>query len=161
MLLPPPELNLPEKYITVKFYNRATWQVNPDLQHWMEDIIGQLTKKVPAISLATGLPTDDHTDVDLPGVPSLVGKVTPQNNLAIQSAVIAKSQAFIGTYGGTMQLAVRLGIPSAGFYMAFKDTAYSHKILTEYLGVIQQRPVFIGRPADASFVTQLMTGIAG
>ena len=159
VLLPPPELNLPERYVAVKFYQRPTWLLNPDIQHWTEDLLGRLAAKMPIVSLSTGVPADDHTDANIPGALSLVGKVTPQNNLAIQSAVIAKSQAFIGTYGGTMQLAVRLGIPSAGFFTQFKDTAYSHKLLTEYLGTSQQKPVFVGRPAEASFVAQLMTGI--
>ena len=43
--------------------------------------------------------------------------------------MLSKARAFVGTYGGTMQLAVRLGLPSAGFYEKFKKTAYAHKLL--------------------------------
>ena len=157
--LPPPSLNLPEKYLAIKFYTRPTWPDSLDLKHWIEDLVGRIQPKLPVVSLATGLSADDHVDVEINGVPSLVGHVTPQNNLAVQSAVIAKAQAFLGTYGGTMQLAVKLGIPSAGFYNQFKDTAYGHKMLTEYLGTNGQRPAYVGRPADASFIAQLMTGI--
>lgn len=159
VLLPPPELNLPERYIATKFYQRPTWPLNQDIQHWTEDLLGRLATKMPIVSLSTGLPADDHTDAIIPGVLNLVGKVTPQNNLAIQSAVIAKSQAFLGTYGGTMQLAVRLGVPAAGFFTEFRDTSYSHLLLTNYLGVSGQRPVFVGRPGDASFIAQIITGI--
>lgn len=157
--LPAPELDLPARYVAVKFYRRPTWNPNPDLQHWTEDLVGQIATKIPVVLLNTGLPADDHTDLHIPGVASIAGKVTWANNLLVQSAAIAKAKAFVGTYGGTMQLAVRLGIPSVGFYSEFRDTAYAHKLLTEYLGTSQQIPVFIGRPADASFVSQIMSGI--
>lgn len=159
--LPGPELQLPDRYVAVKFYRRPTWNPNQDLQHWMEDLVGQIATKIPVVLLNTGLPADDHTDLDLPGVQSIAGKVTWANNLLVQSSVLAKAKAFVGTYGGTMQLAVRMRVPAMGFYGEFKETAYSHKLLTEYLGVSQQAPVFIGRPADASFVAQIMAGIQG
>ena len=160
VLLPPPELQLPERYIAVKFYRRPTWPGTADLDHWTEDLIGRLATKMPIVSLATGLPADDHTDINIPNVPTLAGHVTPQNNLALQSAVIAKAQAFIGTYGGTMQLAVRLGVPAAGFFTQFQGTSHAHLVLTQFLGVNAQRPVFVGRPPDASFIAQILTGIA-
>ena len=89
---------------------------------------------------------------------NLAPYVTPANNLAIQSAVIAKSQGFVGTYGGTMQLAVALNKPAVGFYSHFEGTAYAHKVLTEWLGVQLKLPVFIGRPDDGRFVQQMLQG---
>lgn len=158
--LPLPELELPEQYAVVKFYQRPTWPLQDDLRDWVQDVVTRISAKVPVVLLDTGLQgIDDHSDFPIPTGPrvlSLAGKVTPQNNLLVQSAVLAKAKAFIGTYGGTMQLAVRLGIPSAGFFKEFKDTAYPHKLLTEFLGTQFKTPVFIGRPADGQFVQEIL-----
>jgi len=156
----PVELELPDApYIAVKFYTRPTWPHTEQLQTWTQDTVTKLATKANLVLLDAGLHTDDHGEMNLPTthqIVSLKGKLTPQNNLAIQSAVLAKARAFVGTYGGTMQLAVRLGVPSAGFYDHFKDTAYAHKLLTELLGVQQGQPVWIGRPSDGSFIQQVM-----
>lgn len=158
---PPPVTNLPDRFVAVKFYHRPTWPESVDLQQWMEDLVGRIHQKIPVVQLSTGLAADDHQEITIPGTQTLVGCVTPQNNFAVQAGVLTRASAFIGTYGGTMQLAVRLGIPAVGFYSAFKHTAYTHKLLTDYLGVLQNKPVFIGRPQDASFVAQALGGIQG
>lgn len=156
----PIEFKLPESpYIAVKFYTRPTWPHTEALQLWTQDLVTKLATKANVVLLDAGLHTDDHGELTIPTnhkVVSLAGKLTPQNNLALQSAVLAKARVFVGTYGGTMQLAVRLGVPSAGFYSQFRDTAYAHKLLTELLGVQQQQPVWIGRPEDGSFIQQVM-----
>ena len=157
--LPSPTLALPEAYIAAKFYQRPTWPDGEETRAWTEDLIERLTKKFPVVLLNTGFDADDHVDIAIPNTISLRAHLTPQNNLAVQSAVIAKAKAFIGTYGGTMQLAVRLGVPAAGFYKEFKDTSYAHLTLTKFLGTSQKPPVFIGTPEEGSFVSQMMSGI--
>ena len=154
----PLSLPLPERYVAVGFYARHTWPLNEELKTWVSSLIDGITKHLPVVLIESGLHADDHIPFPITGdkVLSLKDHVTPQNNLAVQSAVIAKAQAFIGTYGGTMQLAVRLRKPSIGFYAKFEGTAYAHKALTEQLGVVQGTPVFIGRPDDARMVREVM-----
>jgi hypothetical protein len=155
----PPELGLPESYVAVKFYDRPTFPMTEETKLWVQDLVARVSRKIPVVLLETGQSMDDHVDFPIPTsdrVVSLAGKMPARQNLALQSAVIKRSKAFIGTYGGMMQLAVRLGIPAAGFYSTFKDTAYGHKLLTEYLGTQLGQSVFIGRPQDASFVSQCL-----
>lgn len=155
---PPLSLPLPERYVAVGFYARHTWPLTEDLRMWVANLVDGIAVHLPVVLLDTGLHTDDHVPFPLVGerLISLKGQVTPHDNLAVQSAVIAKAQAFVGTYGGTMQLAVRLKKPSVGFYRQFGGTAYNHKVLTEHLGVLQGTPVFIGRPDDARMVREVM-----
>lgn len=157
----PTSLHLPDSFVAVKFYERPTFPATQELKDWAQDLVDRLQTKVPIVLLNTGLSMDDHVDFDLTGpkILSLAGHVTAQNNLGVQSAVIARSRAFIGTYGGTMQLAVRLGKPAAGFFSVFKDTSYSHKLLTEFIGTERKQSVFIGRPEDASFVSQALSEV--
>jgi hypothetical protein len=42
--------------------------------------------------------------------------MTPQNNLAVQTKVISKARAFVGTYGGLSYLAPLYGVTSLAFY---------------------------------------------
>ena len=42
--------------------------------------------------------------------------MSPERNLAVQTAVIARARAFVGTYGGYSYLAPFCGVPSLAFY---------------------------------------------
>ena len=155
---PPLTLALPERFVAVRFYARHTWPYTDDLRNMALATVESLAKRIPVVVLESGLHADDHLDFPLSGenILSIKSHVTPQNNLAVQSAVIAKAQGFVGTYGGTMQLAVRLRKPAIGFYNKFDGTAYAHKVLTEWLAVQQKVPCFIGRPEDAKYVMEAM-----
>ena len=156
----PLSLALPDKFVAVRFYARHTWPMSDDIRTWVSDLVDGMAKHLPVVLLESGLHADDHVDFPIsgPNITSLAPHVTLNNNLALQSAVLAKAQAFVGTYGGTMQLAARLRKPSVGFFSKFEGTAYAHKHLTEYLGVQQQVTVFIGRPDDARIVKEVMGG---
>jgi hypothetical protein len=42
--------------------------------------------------------------------------MTPRNNLEVQTKVIARAKAFVGTYGGLSYLAPFYGVPGIAFY---------------------------------------------
>jgi hypothetical protein len=155
---PPLALPLPEKFVAVSFYARHTWPLNEETKTWVQTEIDNLSKHIPIVLLESGLHTDEHIPFPIQGanILSLAGHVTPQNNLAVQSAVLNKAAAFVGTYGGTMQLAVRLKKPSAGFYTKFEGTCYAHKTLTEWLAIQQQVPCVIGRIDDGRFMREVV-----
>jgi hypothetical protein len=155
---PPLDLPLPERFVAVRFYQRHTWPMDEPNQLWVGNLVDRIAKKLPVVVLDPPFHADDHQDFPLsgPNIISLAPYVTLRNNLAVQSAVIAKSQAFVGTYGGTMQLAVRLRKPAVGFYKQFSGTAAQHLDLTHRLGVMQNVPAFVGRPEDAQFVMEVM-----
>ena len=57
--------------------------------------------------------------------------MTPERNLDIQTAVIAKAQAFVGTYGGYSYLAPLCGVPAIAFYSE-RDAFYAvHREIAE------------------------------
>lgn len=154
---PPPSLALPERFIVAGFYARHTWPLTEELVDWVQALLTRLATVIPVVILESGLHADEHVPFPVSGPNILtLGSLNVAANLAVQSAVLARAQAFVGTYGGLMQLAVRLGKPSAGFYTEFTGTAYAHKHLTEWLGVQQKIPVFIGRREDARFLNDLL-----
>lgn len=156
---PPLDLPLPEKFVAVRFYARHTFPISEELRNWVATRVDALAKHLPVVVLDSGLHADDHMDFPVkgPNILSIAPYVTPQNNLAVASAVLAKAQCFVGTYGGILQLAVRLKRPSVGYYQKFEGTAPAHKQLTEWLGMTTGVPVFIGRPDDAKLVHEVMS----
>lgn len=150
----PLSLTLPEKFVCVRFYARATWPLSEEVRDYCGQLVGELAKHIPVVVIGSTVHHDDHLDLNVtgPNITSLVDVFPERDHLALQSAVIAKSQVFVGTYGGTMQLAVRLRKPSVGLYLNFKGTAYAHKVLTEWLALQQGTPIFIGTPQQGELV---------
>jgi hypothetical protein len=139
-LLPQPALEgvtLPERFVCVKFYARATFPANPMTANIARETIKQLASQTPVVLLTTDLHADDHLDFTLkepiPNVQRLsdLTTVTPETNLALQAAVLSRSLGFVGTYGGVAQLALRLGKPSISLYTDWGGTAWAHKHLSE------------------------------
>jgi hypothetical protein len=149
----PVGLSLPEQFVAVRWYARPTWPLNESLLEWTQQMVLSMAEKMPVVVLKSAAYLDDHVDFPAPTGPNIT-TITAEpwrENLAVQSAIIKKAAAFIGTWGGMAQLAVRLGIPTAAFYEKWHSCSYAHKVLTEWLAVAQGTPLFVGRPQDAEF----------
>jgi hypothetical protein len=72
---------------------------------------------MPVVVLNTPFAVDDHRDAAPEGrVITISDHMVPERNLAVQSAVIARARAFVGTYGGYSYLAPFHGVSSVAFY---------------------------------------------
>lgn len=151
-------LSLPDQYVVVRWYQRATWPLSEALLDWTHQMVTAIAERMPVIVLRSSAYLDDHVDFPAPSGPNIrVIHVEPwRDNLAVQSAILKRASAFIGTWGGLAQLAVRLGIPTAAFYDRWHSCSYAHKVLTEWLGLQMGIPVFVGRPHDAEFVRTIL-----
>jgi hypothetical protein len=117
-LTPPPlELDLPDEFVAVRFYHRASFPDAPANQALVERTLAELGAQGPLVSLDPGRRYDDHVDASAPAaVLRLPQLAAPATNLAVQTAVIARATAFVGTYGGLAYLGPLLGVPSVSFY---------------------------------------------
>jgi hypothetical protein len=113
--LPP----LPDRYVAMKFYTgKAIPDTEPNrdaLRHLVESVAA----RSPVVMLDTRLGLDEHEDFlfrGIPGVTSLDGWLTPNNNLGVQTAVIQRASRFVGTCGGLVWLAPLLGTETVGVY---------------------------------------------
>lgn len=108
-------LELPDDFVAMRFYFRPSFPDTVDNRRLIAGLVERITSKRPVVLLNPRLEIDDHSDW-LPaggeGVLDLGVAMTPSNNLAVQSAAIAQSRAFIGTYGGLSYLAPLYGKPS-------------------------------------------------
>lgn len=115
--------DLPRRFVAVKFYTGAAIPDSPVHRATLRGIVQRLAQDSPVVLLDTGMALDEHADYPLAGIPnvtSLRGLLTPQNNLAVQTQVIAAASAFVGTCGSVAWLAPLLGVPTVAAYVEDK-----------------------------------------
>jgi hypothetical protein len=122
---------LPREYVAVKFYAARSLPDTPQTRASLQSIVQSLAERVPVVLLDTGLVLeDDHADYALTdgrihlrqssggqAVISARSWMTPQNNLAVQTQIVAGARAFIGTCGSIAWLAPRLGVDTSALYV--------------------------------------------
>ena len=110
--------HLPEEYVAVRFYSSSSFKDAPEGRRFTSAVIESLTRQTNVVLLGHRFNLDEHRDVrgDLPdNVISVDHLLSPENNLALQTAVVGRAKAFVGTYGGFAYLAPFLGVPSLSF----------------------------------------------
>jgi hypothetical protein len=154
----PVGLALPEQFVCVRWYQRSTWPLTDGLLEWTQNMVKQVAQVVPVVILRSSQYIDDHVDFPAPSGENItIVHAEPwRENLAVQSAILKRASAYIGTWGGVAQLAVRLGIPTAAFFDKWSGCSYAHRVLTEWLAMQQGTPCFVGRPHDAEFVRTIL-----
>lgn len=137
----PEGLILPDKFVAVRFYERHTFPLHEQVQSLVRDMVRGLASKHPVVLLNTPLFVDDHTDLPIDGPDiHVLPTVAPEQNLVIQAAVLARCQAFVGTYGGVAQWALQYRKPSLSFYTHFGGTAQAHRALNQVLAAQTNTP---------------------
>ena len=111
-------LELPNRYVAVRFYFSQAFPDTAGNRDLVRDIVGRLASRGPVVVLNPPIDVDDHRDA-VAGDPRAIDvsrSLTPDNNLAVQSAIIAGAERFVGTYGGFSYVAPLYGVPSVTFY---------------------------------------------
>jgi hypothetical protein len=155
-----PPLDLPPQFVAMKWYTRPTFPPNDQAQAFVRDVTARIASQVPVVLLSSGHGGDDHTDLRIagPNIANLPANIPPSQNLAVQIAVLSRAQGFVGTYGGMAQLALRLGVPSAGFYTEFGQTAFAHLSLSHHLSLRSKVPFVCGSLGDTDAWRQIVAG---
>jgi hypothetical protein len=107
-----------EPYTAVKFYFNDCFPATEANRAFVRCTIERLAAQGPVVSLTTGLQLDDHGGYDAGalGVRPFPADVSPRENLALQTAIVARATALVGTYGGFSYLAPFLGVRSIAYY---------------------------------------------
>jgi hypothetical protein len=117
--LHPVAASLPADYVAAKFYFSQSFSDTPENRAFVQRAIASAAEQAPVVLLHAGARLDDHHDALIsatPGVQVLHADV--RDNLAAQSAVVARARGFIGTYGGFSYLAPLYGVDSLSFFSA-------------------------------------------
>jgi hypothetical protein len=122
----PAGVALPERYVAAKFYFNDCFPATEDNRAFVRGALARLAGEGPVVSLAAGVALDDHGAAPASGVIEAAGAAAPSENLAVQSAIVANADAFVGTYGGFAYLAPFYGVRSTSYYGDAGGFAPSH-----------------------------------
>jgi hypothetical protein len=120
---------LPARYVCAKFYANTALPDLPENRAFVTQLLERLTSSVDVVLLDTGIRFDDHEDYPrgAPGRVHTIGHLlTPENNLAVQTAIIRGAQAYVGTYGGFSYLAPLVGTDAVTFYSHPQGFRFDH-----------------------------------
>ena len=110
---------LPEDYVAVKLYaNDSFPNIGPN-RKIAQQIVDRITEHTDAVLLDTGLRLDDHRAFPIADRPRLMRidrLVNPRNNLAIQTQIISRARASVGTFGGSSFLSAFCGVDAVAMY---------------------------------------------
>ena len=152
--------HLPKYYVAVKFYARATFPY-PDakVEEAVARIVATLAAQVPVVLLGSAGDYDDHRDLPIQGANVIIieAGVPPHENLLLQMSVLSRARAFVGTYGGMAQLAVRLKVPSVSLWKAFGGTAHAHLSLQSWIAKATNVPFVAGSLTDTSLLQSVLS----
>jgi hypothetical protein len=112
---------LPDDFVAVKFYFNECFPATAANRHFAARTIEAVASRRPVVVLSTGLRLDDHAEERVAiaqdgRVIYLPEGIDPARNLEVQSAVVARARAVVGTYGGFAYLPPFFGVPSHGCY---------------------------------------------
>ena len=110
---------LPDHFTAVRFYFNESFPDNEENKRFVARLLEALSEAGDVVLLNPDLRIDDHWDPKIPSnrrIHSIDHLMTPRNNLEIQTKVISRSRAFVGTYGGLSYLAPFYGVTSLAFY---------------------------------------------
>lgn len=111
--------DLPKTFAAVKFYTGPAMPDTPEHRIVLRQLVSRVAADMPVVVLDTGLSLDEHRDFLFEGVPNVTplrARLTPADNLAVQTRMIAQASMFLGTCGSLAWLAPMLGTPTVGVY---------------------------------------------
>jgi hypothetical protein len=115
----PAAASLPAEYVAAKFYFSQSFPDTMENRTFVQRAIAAVAAQLPVVVLSTGARLDDHHDALIPAIPGIhTLRADVRDNLAAQSAVVARARGFIGTYGGFSYLAPLYGVDSLSFFSA-------------------------------------------
>jgi hypothetical protein len=149
---------LPPKYVAMKWYGRPTFPYpDPIVAEFVQHTVATVAAQVPVVLLNVEGDYDDHVEIPVVGknVRTLGADLAPEVNLLQQAVVLSNAAAFIGTYGGVAQTALRFGVPSVSFYTQWGGTAHAHLSLQSWLGKTQGVPFLMSSVEDTRIWRQV------
>ena len=110
---------LPDDFVAVRFHFNQAFPDTEANRTFVIRLVSALSEHTDVVVLNPAVPLDDHLDVPVPPgdrVHRLDHLLSPRTNLDMQTRVIARARAFVGTHGGFSYLPPLVGVKSISFY---------------------------------------------
>ena len=145
---------LPAEYVVAKFYFRRSFPRTPENIAFIRALLDEMSTHHTVVLLESGISVDDHEEYRnsrLSDLRSMGAHVSEQNNLDVQTAVVAGARAFVGTYGGFCYLAPLCGVPAVTFYS--EPLFYlNHRYMADVVAAKLNAPPIAMLPTNASSI---------
>jgi len=147
---PDAAIDLPEAFTAVRFYFRDSFPDTPENREVVHHVVERLAARRPVVLLNTGVVVDEHLDVEPLADERVLRPLTgieSAHNLAAQSAVVARAELFVGTYGGLAHLAPFYGVPTVGLASDLREINPVHLTVARRTAVVYDTPLAVVSPA--------------
>ncbi|MDO8732931.1 MAG: hypothetical protein Q7L55_10250 [Actinomycetota bacterium] len=121
---------LPEEFDAVRFYFRPSFPDTPANRELIQRLVSRRRNERPVVLLSTGIRFDDHEEHTFgqdQNVIHINDAMTPENNLAVQAAVIARASSVFTTYGGLAYLPPYYRVPVYSFHSEAEHLLDNHQ----------------------------------
>ena len=112
------ELPVPADYVAVKLYFSDSFPDDAAARELAARVLGELAERTDVVVLTSGRQLDEHQEW-VPAGPRIhdsTSWVTPEDNLAVQTKLVAGARELVATYGGFSYLGPMLGVPTRALY---------------------------------------------
>jgi hypothetical protein len=108
----------PRDYVAVKLYFSDSFPDDDATRALAGRVLGELAERTDVVVLTSGRQLDEHREWVPAGarIHDSSSWVTPQDNLAVQTAIVAGARELVATYGGFSYLGPLLGVPTRALY---------------------------------------------
>jgi ABC-type polysaccharide/polyol phosphate transport system ATPase subunit len=134
---PPMGLDLPPRYIAVRFSVEPTYGDRAAAHDYVNELVQALAARIPVVSLDTGYSVEGAEFELEPceGLISMHDRVPARRSLELQTQVVAGASAFVGTLGGSVPLAMSCGVQTTGLYLEQPGFASVQRAIAELMSV--------------------------
>jgi hypothetical protein len=155
-----PVPHLPSRYVAVKFYTNQALPPEPANRKFVSDVLRRLSERIDVVVLQTGLAMDDHDEYGsgaLERVHTVEHLMTPANNLDVQTRIISRAEALVGTYGGFSYVGPLLGVKTLSFYSNPAGFRIDHlEVAQRMFREVGAAPYVALRTGDVAALEQLL-----
>jgi hypothetical protein len=141
-----PASGLPAEYVAVKAYFNEVLPGTEANRRFFLSAIERLAERIDVVLLSTGLLVDDHEEwaTAHDRVHPIERLLRPEDNLAVQTRIIAGARGLVATYGGFSYLGAFLGVPTLTFYEVEQTVPVHLEVLRQALPDADYRRVRAG-----------------
>ncbi len=129
-------LGLPQDYVAVRFDYIPYFPDTSVVRFFIRKLVGALAEEFEVVAVNTGIVVDTLVDCDMLLADRFQRSgdiVTHRNNLEIQTQIISRARAFIGTQGGVSSIAPFCRTRSFTFYTSSINSFMKHIELSRAL----------------------------
>jgi hypothetical protein len=121
--------SLPDDFVAARFYFNDAFPEPEAKRGFVIELLEALAETTDVVLLNPSTPLDDLQDVPTAArrrIHDISHLMSPRTNLEVQSKVIARSRAFVGTHGGLSYIGPLYGVKSLSFYSDASPASLRH-----------------------------------